>query len=455
MIFNIPGCNCIGASTVATMVLRTSTRIPRTTRILITAGAPVLLRLIYRIVLVTAETARLDMFKRVTSCQSLWSCKHMNRYAAYYLKENTSLSKKRFDDLFKYIVSEINVYDAYRKTQLGQMKYKRGAICFSQDITVNLATLQEQVASGDYRPNEYHAFRVYEPKERLIYASAFEDKIVQHMVNNILKDIYRPCFVYDNYSCIEGKGTHACVERISKNLRAAKRNYGPGAYIVKVDISKFFYSMDREFLKGLLRKKIKCNQTLALLDIIIDSSPGDIGLPLGNLTSQLFANIYLNELDQFCKRILGLEYYVRYADDIIIVVEDRDHARQILEEIRVYADNCLNLSLNPKKSKVFPLAQGVNSIGFKIHPTHRLLRNDSKKRVKRKIKKMPHLINEGCMTIEKANQMLGSWTGHAMYGCSLNFIQKLLRMVDYLYMDKGRLKINENNINYGGNNAIL
>lgn len=354
---------------------------------------------------------------------------------------------KKFDNLFPAIVSEANVDDAFRKTQLGQMKYKRGAIKFSQDLTVNLQNLRARIISREYVPNDYHSFKVFEPKERLIYAPAFEDKIVQHMVNNILKDIYRPCFIHDSYACIEGKGTHACVERISRFLRMAKRNYGPKAYIVKVDIYKFFYSMDRRVLKSLLRKKIKCESTLDLLDAIIDSSPGDAGLPLGNLTSQLFANIYLNELDQFCKRILGIKYYVRYADDIVLIVENKECARQVLQDVRSYTENHLHLLLHPEKSKVFPLAQGVNSIGFKIHPTHRLLRNECKKKVKRKIKKMPNLIRQGEMTPEKANQMLCSWTGHAQNGDSLNFIMKMLNKFDYIKLsDKGLLKVDENNI---------
>ena len=357
------------------------------------------------------------------------------------------MSKKQYNNLFEQVVSEANVDDAYRKTQLGQMKYKRGALRFAQNVTVNLKELREQVKDGIYHPGEYHSFKVFEPKERLIFAPTFEDKIVQHMINNVLKDIYRPCFIFDSYSCIEGKGTHACVERINQFSCIAKRNYGPGVYLVKADISKFFYSINRDILKNLLRKKIQCSQTLNLLDTVIDSSPGDIGLPLGNLTSQLFANIYLNALDQFCKRVLGLKYYVRYADDIIIIIKNKEYARQVLKAVRWYVDEYLNLILHPGKSKIFPLGQGVNSIGFKIHPTHRLLRNDCKKRIKRKIKKMPHLIQEGRMTVEKANQMLGSWTGHARYGCSYNFIKKLLRVFDHLCMNKkGLIKINENKI---------
>jgi len=354
------------------------------------------------------------------------------------------MSKKKYNDLFNQIVDEKNVEDAYRKTQLGQMKYKRGAIRFSQDLTVNLNNLRESILNGTYRPSAYHAFKVYEPKERMIYAPAFEDKVVQHMINNILKDVYRPCFIYDSYSCIEGKGTHACVDRIQQFMRQAKRNYGSEAYIIKADIAKFFYSMDRDTLKRLFRQKIKCPHTLWLLDVIVDSSPGDVGLPLGNLTSQLFANIYLNDLDQFCKRILGLKYYVRYADDIVAIVKNRERAQCVLNEIKSYTQKVLHLDLHSKKSKIFPLAQGVNSVGFKIHPTHRLLRNDCKKKIKRKVRKMPHLIKEGRMTACKADQMLGSWGGHAKYGSSYNFIQRLATKFEHLCEDnRGMLRINE------------
>lgn len=350
------------------------------------------------------------------------------------------MPKKKYNNLFEQIIDEKNVEDAYRKTQLGQMKYKRGAIRFSQDLTVNLNALRDSVLYSYYRPKGYHAFSVYEPKERLIYAPAFEDKVVQHMINNVLKDVYRPCFVYDSYSCIECKGTHACVERISHFMRLAKRNYGTDAHIVKADIAKFFYSMDREILKDLFRQKITCLDTLHLLDVVVDSSPGDVGLPLGNLTSQLFANIYLNKLDQFCKRVLSIKYYVRYADDIVLIVEDKKRAKYILNEMRRYVQNNLHLKLHPKKSKIFPLEQGVNCVGFKIYSTHRLLRNDCKKKIKRKIRKMPNLIDEGKLTIEKANQMLGSWCGHAKNGCSYNFKQQLTKKFDYVYKKKMKNK---------------
>ena len=349
---------------------------------------------------------------------------------------------KKFNNLFQQIITEENIDNAFKKTQMGPMKYKRGSLNYCQNLTANLESLRTRLLLGNYKPQEYHYFKVYEPKERIIYAPAFEDKIVQHAVNNILKDLYKPCFIFDSYSCIEGKGTLACVERISSFMRKANRKYN-NCYIIKADISKFFYSINRNILKKIIRKKIKCKSTLKLLDNIIDSSPNELGLPLGNLTSQLFANIYLNQLDQYCKRILGLKYYIRYADDIVVIVDGVDNAREVKRNIEKFLKDELGLEVHPRKSKIFPMSQGVNSVGFKIYLNHRLLRDRCKKKIKSKLKKMPKLINQGKLTVEKATQMLNSWWGHAQNSNNFNFLNYLLNRYDYLIFHKYLLKIDK------------
>ncbi len=347
---------------------------------------------------------------------------------------------KKYDNLFDKIVDEKNFDDAYKKTQKAQLKYKISALKFSEDLTDNLNRLRNSLIDGSYKPGNYHSFMVHEPKERIIFAPEFEDKIVQHTINNVLRDIYENCFIYDSYACIRGKGTHKAVERIQHFIRRSKWE-SPDSYFVKVDISKFFYNIDRQILKSILRKKIKCERTLWLLDALIDSSPGEIGLPLGNLTSQLFANIYLNELDQFCKRILKVKHYIRYADDMVMIVRNKNVAKDVLSEIREYTSKRLNLTLHPYKSKIFPEKQGVNAIGFKSWSTHRLLRNDCKKKVKRKVKAMPRLIENGRMSREKAEQMLNSWLGHARHGNSFNFIMGMLMKRSYLSLINGKFII--------------
>lgn len=364
----------------------------------------------------------------------------------------------REQSLIDRITDKQNIYDAYKKSPEGDGKYKIEAMLFSADETYNLMKLRQSLIDGTYEFDDYIEFYVHEPKVRLIHAPRYKDKIVQLAINNVLKQIYNPAFIYDSYACIENKGTHKCVDRISYFMRKAKWQYGEDAYIIKMDIEKFFYSIDRGILKELVRKKIHCKQTLKILFKIIDSADqiDYRGMPLGNTLSQLFANVYMNEIDQYAKRKLGLKFYVRYADDTVIIVKDKETANRVLRELIYYYDKKLNLTMSKDKTKIFPIAQGVNVVGFKIHPTHRLLRNDSKKKIKRKSKRFPYSIAEGRMTVEKAEQMLNSWLGHARHGSSYNFIQSLIKRNDYLYLDrKGTLKIDASKIERGNKDGVL
>lgn len=348
--------------------------------------------------------------------------------------------------LFNSIVDFENLYKAYRKSQKGPAKYKKDALLFAKNETYNLQKLQQSLIDETYEFGGYVRFMVYEPKERIIHAPRYMDKIVQLAVNEKLKELFNPTFVYDSYACIDGKGTHKAVERTSYFMRKAAWEYGEEAFILKVDVKRFFYSINRSVLKRIYRKRLKCPKTLRLLDLIIDSADAvdEIGLPLGNTLSQLCANIYMNELDNYCKRALRLKYYVRYADDITLIVENKQRALEVQEEITQFLYEVLHLEVHSGKTRVFPISQGVNTVGFKIYKTHRLLRNDSKKKIKRKAKRMRRLIREDRLEKEKAEQILNSWLGHARYGSSHNFIQSLMARNDYIYLDgKETLKINE------------
>lgn len=357
--------------------------------------------------------------------------------------------------IFDKIVNKENIEAAYRQALKGKNKYTSEAIIFSMDETYNLNKLRRSLIEGAYRFGGYMRFKVYEPKERIIDAPHFTDKIVQLAINNVLKQIYQPCFIYDSYASLDYKGTHKCVDRIQHFMRKAKWQYGESAYIVKMDVRKFFYSIDREILKGFFPKKIKCPRTISLLFEIIDSADAlaPLGLPLGNTLSQISANLYMNKLDQYCKRKLSLKYYVRYMDDVIVIVENKQEAQRIKALATSFLQDKLRLAVNVKKTKIFPINQGVNAIGFKIHPTHRLLRNDSKKRIKCKAKKVRRLIEDGRMTVEKAEQILNSWKGHASHGSSYNFINRLIERNDYVCMDdRGVLKIDPDKLKIKGVN---
>ena len=360
------------------------------------------------------------------------------------------MSKILNDEIFSKIIDEENLQKAYKKALKGKGKYKAEAMKFSLDEVYNLRELKQSLIDETYKFDGYIRFIVYEPKERLIDAPHFKDKIVQLAINNILKEVYNHCFISDSYACIDGKGTHKCVDRIQRLMRKAKWQYGEEMTIIKGDVKKFFYTINRDILKKLLHKKIKCKKTLSLLFKIIDSADvlDLLGLPLGNTLSQICANVYMNELDQFCKRKLSLKYFIRYMDDFFIFVKNKEEADRVLDLIYDFVEDKLQLKLNKNKTKIFPVNQGLNAIGYKIYTTHRLLRNDSKKKIKRKIKAMPRLIIEGKMTIAKAEQILNSWLGHAKHGDSYNFIKSLMIKYHFLYLIKGKdksvLKINYN-----------
>ena len=288
----------------------------------------------------------------------------------------------------------------------------------------NLNQLHLELKNNNYIPGDYIKFKVYEPKERKISAPQFKDKIVQFAIHNIINNDFENKFIKDSYACQKNKGTHKCAKRINHYLSKTYWEYN-NPWILKADMKDFFYSIDHKILKNILGKEIKCDKTLKLLYKIIDYSPSNPGLPLGNVTSQLFANIYLNELDKYCKRKLSLKTYSRYMDDIFVVLKNRNIAKKIKKLISNFVNAELNLKLNNDKSKVFPLEQGINIVGYKIHSTHMLLRNGSKKRIKQKLKKFPDLMENNELSIEKVEQILNSWKGHADYACSENFYKYL------------------------------
>lgn len=206
-------------------------------------------------------------------------------------------------------------------------------------------------------------------------------------------------------------------------MRCAKRIWGSNSYTLKLDIKKFFYNIDRNILKILFRKHIKDENILKLLDILTDSfdSISTVGIPLGNTISQLSANIYLNELDQYLKRKYSLRYYVRYMDDVIIQVEGKHEARIILEDAEIFLNNKLNLELNSNKSKYNPVKNCVNAFGYKIWTTHRKLRKRSKDTLKDILKEKDQDIRD---------KRLGSWLRHASRANSYNFIKRNLYVSD-------------------------
>jgi RNA-directed DNA polymerase len=344
--------------------------------------------------------------------------------------------KEALMSLYERIYDTKNLEESYKRTQSGNRKYRKEAIYFAMSKERKLRCLQKELEDRTYRPGSYIEFYVFEPKKRLVHAPHIRDKIVQFSIHTVLQGIYRSVFIKDSYACLEEKGTHEAVHRIQHYMRLAQWKYEE-PYIVKIDVRKFFYSINRDILKTIYRKKIPESEQdfLRILDMIVDSSPeGERGLPLGNVTSQDFANIYLNEIDQFCKRYLGLKWYVRYMDDICIIVKDRETARNVLAKIRTYAKDHLDLELN-EKTHIYPLAQGINTLGFRIHTTHLEVRNSSKAAMKRRIKKIDEKVQSGRLTKKQAQQAVNAWLGHARHSNSYNLAKKIFEKYDYIQIE--------------------
>lgn len=209
------------------------------------------------------------------------------------------MSKKRFNNLFEQIIDWKNLEWAYHKSLVGVNKYGTDAIDFAKDETYNLIKLRDSFITGTYEFTGYKRFKVYEPKERIIDAPYHKDKIAQLAIDRVLKKVYQPSFIYDSYACLDNKGTHKAVERVSYFMRKASWDFGEDAYIIKLDIRRFFYSINRDILKNILPKKIKCEETLELAYKVIDSADAidPLGLPLGNTLSQLFTNVYMDRFE--------------------------------------------------------------------------------------------------------------------------------------------------------------
>lgn len=349
---------------------------------------------------------------------------------------------KKYDHLYEEIVDYDNLLLAYKQTLKGSRKFRKDAILFSLLEDVNLVKLWQELKEQRYRIGEYIRFKVHEPKERVVSAPRIRDKIVQFATHSVIKEVYKNVFIKDSYACLEGRGTHRAVDKVQKYMRIAEREWG-GGWIVKVDVSKFFYTIDRELLKKILRKKIACKKTLWLLDLIIDSSPeGETGIPLGNVTSQDFANIYLNELDQFVKRYLGIRYYVRYMDDMIAIVRTKYEARELKRKIIWFLREKLHLKENKNKSQIFPIRQGVNAYGFKIWTTHRKVRDQSKRAMKRRIRAMDRKLKAGEIELRDVLQAVNSWLGHARHSNSFNLAKKIFAPYPYIKVE-GEMKFGD------------
>ena len=309
---------------------------------------------------------------------------------------------------------------------------KKEVILFEMDLESNLINIINDIQNDRYKFGEYREFKVYEPKERLIKSLPYRDRVVhQWYVEEFIKPYFFKRFIRDTYACLDGRGTHKAVERVQKMMRAMKRKYDE-YYVLKCDIKKYFYSIDKNILMNIFKKKISDTKLLKFSYLILDDGTS-IGIPIGNFTSQYFANIYLNELDHFIKEKLCVKYYIRYMDDFILLVPTKEMAKFLLEKIEQFLNTYLNLELNAK-SKYFPNHQGIDFCGYRIYETHILLRKRFKKKFKKSVKLWKMLKARDKLYYQKFLKSYNSYKGHASHANSYHFIQKMEELVDELHL---------------------
>lgn len=332
---------------------------------------------------------------------------------------------KTYNNLFERIYS----FDALHAAHLRARKGKRHRLeiqRFEQDLEGNLISLQNELMWGIYTTGIYRTFTVQEPKERTVAALPYRDRVVQHSILGAIEHIWESRFIHDSYACRPGRGTHAGADRAQWMIRRVKAEHGH-VYVFKADISKYFQSIDHDVVKRLMRKRIRCSQTLSLLDQIIDTTSH--GLPIGNLTSQLLANIYLHELDQFVKHQLRERYYIRYMDDFCIVHHDKRHLGQLRIIIERFLLSELKLRTNAK-TQIYPVGtingRGLDFLGYRMWTTHRRLRKSSISRICRKLRGLQKQYAKGDIGLDKVGQSVNSWIAHASHADSLGLRTYLL-----------------------------
>jgi retron-type reverse transcriptase len=345
---------------------------------------------------------------------------------------------KTFKNLYTQIYSFANLYRAFRAARKG--KRGRAAVAsFEFNLEHNLLSLERELREQTYQPGAYTNFYIYEPKRRLVSAAPFPDRVVHHALCNVIEPIWEARFIHANFACRKDKGTHKALDQAHAWVKQYR-------YVFHGDIVKYFPSIDHQILRRLLARRIADRQTMWLIDQIMNSGvgiqareapviyfPGDDlfaanrprGLPIGNLTSQLWANIYLHELDKFVKHKLRCKAYQRYMDDFLLFANDKAQLHHWREAIRDFLASQLRLTLHPKKSLVFPVNVGLDFCGFRLYPTHRRLRRSSIRRFVQRFRKQREAYWQGELSLDDLTISVQSWAAHAAHGDTWRLRERL------------------------------
>jgi retron-type reverse transcriptase len=335
---------------------------------------------------------------------------------------------KKFSNLFEEMTSAESLFAAWFEFRKGKTS-RKDVQEFGRHAERNIFRLQRDLASEKYQHGEYASFFIHDPKLRHIRKACVRDRLVHQTFYTTLRQIYEPRFIDTVYSSRLEKGTHRAVEALRRATWKVSRNFTRECWGLKCDVKRFYDSVDHQILFDLLGKTIKDERALRLLKNVISSFHIDgqegKGTPIGNLTSQIFTNIYLNEFDQFVKHKLKVKYYLRFADDCLFLSHNKIELQNLLPEVESFLQEYLKLSLHPDKIILRPLSQGIDFLGYVTLPHHSVLRTTTKRRMFRKLSLKHGEFYNGKITSESLNQSLQSYLGMLSHADTHELTQKL------------------------------
>lgn len=287
-----------------------------------------------------------------------------------------------FDKIFSFG----SLFESWKEFNRGK-KSKDDVALYTLKLIDNLQHLHSKLQDDGYRHDGYHHFKISDPKSRDIHKASVKDRIIHHALYRALYFHFDRTFIHDSYSCRIDKGTHRALTRFKEFSRKVSQNHTKTVWVMKCDIRKCFASIDQVILKNILADHVECKRTFKIIEEVIDSFSKEtkIGIPLGNLTSQLFVNVYLNKVDHFVKRVLKVEHYIRYADDMVFFSRDKKYLEELVPQLEKFLFDELKLSLHPKKIHIKTVASGVDFLGYVFFPDHVVIRTSTKKRMLRRI----------------------------------------------------------------------
>ena len=324
------------------------------------------------------------------------------------------------------IISSENLFSAWNIFKKGKRK-RYDVLNFERNLEENIFQLHKSLANKTYRHDRYSSFFVNDPKRRHIHKASVKDRLVHQVLYDYLYRLFDKTFIYDSYSCRVGKGTHKGIRRLEQFCRRVSNNYSNECWALKLDIKKFFASIDHEILLELIKSKVRDEDILWLTANIICSfeEKNRKGIPLGNLTSQIFANIYLNKLDYFVKHILKEKHYIRYADDFVIVLKGKHVVNSLTNQLIYILQNELKLIIHPNKIILRKLEWGIDFLGYVILPNHILPRTSTKRRMLGNIDVQICLFYKGLLDKYKLSQTFQSYFGFLSHANSYNLKNRI------------------------------